>query len=946
MVRKFAILIFILAFALPIVAKGAGVPAFVVSGTVLNKNDIPVDGIYNIEVKNVSKEVTLKAITGRKIDEGKYTVTFIDIDGLNVAQAGDVLMVFVKGRGTNLIGITIHTLTAQDIRYGNVNIDVIMGSTRDTSVPSRNDVPVFTICGSVRDGEGFPVPNGFSIYITNETKGLEKNVPIDGTAGPGKYVATFVNIDGGNVASIGDRINVIVKAVSGRIAAECSYELTNADIASDLTVIDISLPPAPKITEFSPNRGGNNGMVTMSIRGYNLAPDYEVKLTQEGEADIIASPVTGMPGGHRLTARFDLIGKTPGLWNLTIETPSGISITRKNAFTIESGGSADLWVDVVGPDFVRPGRVTKFVIIVSNRGNIDAVCPVLWIDGIPSDVLWEIEAELINPTINPEDGEIDWENTPISIDMMGYHSIPLIMPPIGPNASVALHLKVTPTRVEGSFTLRVAISPPLIDLQGAIENLSPEAKECLEEILWSLIDLMIKEGLINNIPFSDCIIEGLKTGYDILSTIRNWYMATYNQDGPINYIVPYVSFQAQLVKATIVCAKQLAGEATGYEKIIDIIDFITKAIDVWNVFSSCLGVLQESFKDLVLLVPIDPNCKNGIEGYGNEHYCKEGIDIPYFIYFENLENAPVAAQEVLVTDQLDENLDWSTFSFSTMQIGEKTVAVPDGVQKFVTTVDLRPEKPIIIQVDCNFDSSAGRAEWLFRGKNPHNFEFADLLPPNKKDVAPRGEGWVMYTVESKPDLPTGTVIRNMATIDFEVDIPPDPIDTPEVFNTIDSGAPTSQVKPLPAEGLSTTFIVEWEGTDDENGSGIKDYTIYVSEDGSVFTKWISHTSEASAEFTGEHGHTYYFYSHARDNVGNVEAVSVEADTFTKVKVTSPRWDANKDGVVDILDLVLVGRYFSEQPPSNENADVNLDGKVDALDIDLVGKHFGDRYDNE
>jgi outer membrane protein assembly factor BamB len=52
-----------------------------------------------------------------------------------------------------------------------------------------------------------------------------------------------------------------------------------------------------------------------------------------------------------------------------------------------------------------------------------------------------------------------------------------------------------------------------------------------------------------------------------------------------------------------------------------------------------------------------------------------------------------------------------------------------------------------------------------------------------------------------------------------------------------------------------------------------------------------------------------------------------------------RWDVNGDGVVDILDLVLVGKNYGSSGPEG---DVNGDGKVDILDLVLVGKHYGEK----
>jgi len=53
-------------------------------------------------------------------------------------------------------------------------------------------------------------------------------------------------------------------------------------------------------------------------------------------------------------------------------------------------------------------------------------------------------------------------------------------------------------------------------------------------------------------------------------------------------------------------------------------------------------------------------------------------------------------------------------------------------------------------------------------------------------------------------------------------------------------------------------------------------------------------------------------------------------------------DINDDGIVDILDLVLVGREFGNET-SDSDADVNKDGVVDISDLVLVARHFGKTF---
>ena len=52
-------------------------------------------------------------------------------------------------------------------------------------------------------------------------------------------------------------------------------------------------------------------------------------------------------------------------------------------------------------------------------------------------------------------------------------------------------------------------------------------------------------------------------------------------------------------------------------------------------------------------------------------------------------------------------------------------------------------------------------------------------------------------------------------------------------------------------------------------------------------------------------------------------------------------DVNRDGMVNILDLVLVAQEFGQKPPRNARADVNKDGQVNVLDLVLVAGALGE-----
>ena len=57
------------------------------------------------------------------------------------------------------------------------------------------------------------------------------------------------------------------------------------------------------------------------------------------------------------------------------------------------------------------------------------------------------------------------------------------------------------------------------------------------------------------------------------------------------------------------------------------------------------------------------------------------------------------------------------------------------------------------------------------------------------------------------------------------------------------------------------------------------------------------------------------------------------------------WDVDRDGIVGIPDLIIVGSYLGEPITAalEPNPDVNGDGQVDIFDVVIVARHFGEIY---
>lgn len=291
-----------------------------------------------------------------------------------------------------------------------------------------------------------------------------------------------------------------------------------------------------------------------------------------------------------------------------------------------------------------------------------------------------------------------------------------------------------------------------------------------------------------------------------------------------------------------------------------------------------------------LVGSMDPNDKL-TAGYGAEGFIPADTIIPYTVQFENQPSATAPAQRVIITDVLSENLDLDTFELTEIGFASHTIIVPPGLSAYHTRVDLAPEGHncvVDITVTLDHQTRVLNAEFIAldpaTGWMPEDV-MTGLLYPN--DETGRGEGYISCLIKPVSDLPNTTVIKNEATIVFDYN---DAIDTPEVQNTLDAIPPSSEVLPLPGVSATPDFQVDWIGEDNEKGSGIARFDIYVQDNGGPWTLWLSNTTQTLDIFYGQFLHTYGFYSIAMDNVGNREEPPSEPDATTHLDVTGLYWN--------------------------------------------------------
>jgi len=301
----------------------------------------------------------------------------------------------------------------------------------------------------------------------------------------------------------------------------------------------------------------------------------------------------------------------------------------------------------------------------------------------------------------------------------------------------------------------------------------------------------------------------------------------------------------------------------------------------------CYDLLNGEYAKSFNVTPVqsyDPNDKTGLLGEGAGRFTNGLNAIPYMIQFENKSNATAAAQDVFVTDPLNfANLDLNSLTLGPISFGNRVVHPPSvpllTLGGYATDVDLRPTNDLLVRISVSLNSATGVLKWELRSLDPSTGQppsdpLAGFLPPGVG-------GAVLFTVAPKMGLPPGTQIRNGASIVFDINAP---ILTPDWVNTIDNMKPTSRVLPLPTTALPS-FGVQWSGSD--VGSGVASFTVYASDNGGPFAAWLTNTTATQANFTGLAGHTYRFYSIARDFVGNVEGGKTSVEATTTINVAAP-----------------------------------------------------------
>jgi len=669
------------------------------------------------------------------------------------------------------------------------------------------------------------------------------------------------------------------------------------------------------IESVTPARIGDNGQVTITLHGARFQQGAEVLLV--GTGNVVLNPVkVAVLDGATIKARFVFTEPVPhGPCIVEIRNPDGSTARKAEGVTIELATAIDVRLMRTVNLTPRVGSALLVEGTLINVGNIDVPYAVISLS-FNADVeigWWRPEASIPSQTGN---GEVNWLNhSPTVTSYAGAFGDAWFIRDLEASQQTTFTGRVKGFKA-GAFQLRLSVLTASAD--GFLQVLS----DSLE---------MARQYMLRMDP-SELGAELAQASSSPDAWVAYWSawlsLGGLVDDDPLSQHSPQrsPSIQRASVSSVVVCEPQyddcvqVAAEdwavcAKGALGLIH--PYLITARMAWctaNLYwrlgvclylycdvdenQNCFDGMAECVDQALFGPPVplggntttccgtgtaarDPNEKEGPPGYGPQAFVPEKQALPYTVDFENVPTATAWAREVTITDQLSPNLDWRTFQLGEVAFGDEVIQVPQRRPFYAGDVAL-PDG-LICRINAGIDIQTGLVTWTLMAIDPETGEMPEspavgLLPPNDPETHD-GEGHVTFTIKPKPGVATGTEIRNEATIIFDVN---EPIETNEVFNTIDGGKPESNVLPLPADTPTADFDVQWSGQDDAGGSGIASYAVHARLEDEPYQEWLR-TPETGGTFTGARGGgTYSFYTVAVDNVGNTEDAPDVPDATTLI----------------------------------------------------------------
>ncbi|MDD3643755.1 MAG: CARDB domain-containing protein, partial [Candidatus Krumholzibacteria bacterium] len=512
------------------------------------------------------------------------------------------------------------------------------------------------------------------------------------------------------------------------------------------------------LTAVSPSGAGTEQFVSFDLTGGQLDQVTGVRLRHEGGGEIDAWALDAT-SSTRLGAAFDLHGAAVGTYDCIAYTGFADSSVLASAIVLNDGSEPSVAPNIHGPVAIRQSASIDYTISLYNNSNGDAH------DLIHSMKLdYGTQYQLLLDDGLAQIRISDGEPVLLYTNYIGVGAVETYTVRIWGSIDTGLEAMTVffdpEFRTAGARSLVMSswVNPVVDEFVARVSSLGQAVDG---QQLWSnLVDV-----------------------WDAPMTLLGEKMQTVSLDRKIGTSLR-LALEGELGVSPTYAGE--LGETGGARAFLGstgavdegVLSAIGEARDQYLAAASS-GRFQKKRQDVTVRIARDPNEKFGPTAEGAENFVNQWQDLPYTIYFENVPTASAAAQNVLITDQLDDDLDWRKFRLGEIAFGDVTVQVPENFSYYHTAVTL--ESGYLLEIDAGLNGATGLVHWSFSTVDPATGlppldPGAGFLPPN--DSTRAGEGHVRFTIRADGESPNGTEISNKALIVFDDN---DPIETRTVL---------------------------------------------------------------------------------------------------------------------------------------------------------------------
>jgi YD repeat-containing protein len=252
-------------------------------------------------------------------------------------------------------------------------------------------------------------------------------------------------------------------------------------------------------------------------------------------------------------------------------------------------------------------------------------------------------------------------------------------------------------------------------------------------------------------------------------------------------------------------------------------------------------------------------------GAGDERFVPVGVALPYNIKLTPPADTDHAVKSVRILQQFDPSqFDARSFRLGDVQLGDLFVDLPNDRPAFTGEFDFTPSRGFVLSVSAGIDANQGVASWVFRAIDPITGEEIDSTDLGLLLQGQRAT--IGYSIQSVDNLLTGDLLAGSVRVVFDNEAP---IDSNMVRNTIDATAPTTSTT---VRNLGNgTFAIDWSARDDGLGSGVLNHTVFIAIDGGAYQPLLIRTTEKSTLYRGQAGDSIEAIVLTTDKAGNLEA---------------------------------------------------------------------------